>query len=102
MEVSENMEDGLEIKRRSSEARMTPNWKKSRKLVPSAGDLDLHELVLHILPLNPHAKIQVCMSVCSPRRVRRTHTRRRTPTDVRYTDVKTITPDMSHTWGVKI
>ena len=36
--------------------------------------LDLHELALHILPLNPHVKTQVCMSVCSPRRVRRTHT----------------------------
>ncbi len=35
MEVFENLEDSLEIKRRSWEASMTPNGKKSSKLVLS-------------------------------------------------------------------
>ncbi len=41
-----------------------------------------YKLDLDILPLDLHAKIQMCMSM--------------------YVDVKTITPDTSETWGVKM
>ncbi len=52
-------------------------------------DLDIH-------PLDLHAKIQVCMSVRSAGRVRRTHTQTHKHTD----DVKTITPITSEMWVV--
>ena len=52
-----------------------------------------YQLDLDILPLDPHAEIQVRMSVCLAVGARHTDT---------HTDnVKTITPDMSQTWGVK-
>ena len=53
-----------------------------------------YKLDLDILPLDLHAKIQVCMSARSAMRVV-THAHRHTH------DVKTITPIMSETWGVK-
>ena len=56
-----------------------------------------YNLDLDILPLDLHAEIHVCMSVRLVVRVV-THTQTDTHTD----DVKTITPDTSQTWGVKI
>ncbi len=50
-----------------------------------------YELDLDILPLDLHTKIQVCMSVNSAVRV---VTHRKTD------DAKTVTPNMSQTWGV--
>ena len=50
-----------------------------------------YELDLDILPLDRHTKIQVRMSVRLAVRV---------VTDTHTEDVKTITPDMSQTWGV--
>ncbi len=54
-----------------------------------------YELDLDILPLDLHAKIQVCMSVRSAVRVVTDG-----QTDGQTHDVKTITPDTSQTWGV--
>ncbi len=59
------------------------------------------ELGLDILPLDLHAKIQVCMSVRSSVRARHTHTH--TQTDHAKTttpDAKTTTSDASLTRGV--
>ena len=56
------------------------------------------KLDLDILPLDLQAKIQVCMSVRLAVRAR--HTDRQT--DRNTDDVKTITPDTSQTWGVKM
>ncbi len=50
----------------------------------------IYELDLDILPLDLHAEIQVCMSVCYVRRVGRTH--RRTDTQTHTHNAKTITP----------
>ena len=58
-----------------------------------------YKLDLDILPLDLHAKIQVCTSV---RSVVRVVTDRQTHTHTQTYDVKTITPDMSETWGVTI
>ena len=55
-----------------------------------------YELDLDILPFDPHAKIQVRMSVCSAIILRRTDTQTHTQTD----NTKTITPITSETWGV--
>ena len=56
-----------------------------------------YELDLDILPLDLHAKIQVCTSVRLGFIARRTDGH----TDTQTQDVKTITPDTSETWGVK-
>ncbi len=45
---------------------------------------------LDILPLDLHAKIQVCMSVCYVRRVRRTHRRTDTQTDTQCQNYYTL------------
>ncbi len=56
-----------------------------------------HKLDLDILPLDLHAKIQVCMSVCSDVIVRRTHTQTHTRHQNYYTHhVRDLT------WGVII
>ena len=54
-----------------------------------------YELDRDIRPLDLHTEIQVCMSV---RLAVRVVTDRQT--DTHTDDVKTITPDMSQTWGV--
>ncbi len=54
------------------------------------------ELDLDILPLDLRTEIQVCMSVRLAVRVV-THTQTDTQTDTHTDDVKTITPDTSHT-----
>ncbi len=60
------------------------------------------KLDLDILLLDLHVKIQVCMSVRSADRVRRTDGRTDTRTDRHADHAKTITPITSEKWGVKI
>ena len=68
-------------------------WPRDLDLWPMALTFGLE---LDILPLDIHAKIQVCMSVRSAVRVRRTDGHTDTQTD----NAKTITPITSETWGV--
>ncbi len=63
-----------------------------------------YELDLDILPLNVHAKIQLCMSVRSAVRVRQTdgHTDTHTHTHTHRQCQNYYTRHVYETWGVKI